>query len=132
MTGGMKWAAIGLAVVCLGAGCSPRPGPHPLADTTQWRIALLVLPKQPRQLDPAQLRVRVTDSRNQPVPGAAVTVQLAMPAMDMGRNAVALHEAPPGTYTGAGRFTMPGAWEATVSADKGAAHRSQAFPVTVR
>ena len=129
----MKWAVIGLtAAVGLSAGCSRRDNPKQPADTAHWQIRLLVTPKQPRQLDPARLQARVTDSRNKPVAGAAVAVQIAMPTMDMGRNAVTLHEAAPGTYTGTGRFTMPGDWETTVSADRGAAHQSQTFPVSVR
>ena len=129
----MRWPVLGLAAaVCLGAGCSPHLRPLPPADTVHWKIALSVTPGQPRQLDPARFQVQVTDSRNKPVSGAAVTTELVMPAMDMGRNAVSLRETAPGNYTGTGRFTMPGNWAATVSADKGAAHQSQAFPVSVR
>lgn len=132
MRAAVKWAVLGSAALCLGAGCSPRPGPLPPAATAHWRIAFLVTPKQPRQLDPVQFQVRLMDSSNKPVSGATLAVGLAMPAMDMGRNEVALREAPPGTYTGAGRFTMPGDWEAAVSADKGRVRQSQTFPVSVR
>jgi nitrogen fixation protein FixH len=127
-------AVLGVITVAsvLAAGCSPRAGSPLHADTAHWKIAFAVTPEQPRQLDPAQFKVQVTDKNKTPVSGAAVTVGLAMPAMDMGRNDVRLHEAPPGTYTGTGRFTMPGDWEAAVSADKGAAHQSQTFPVSVR
>ena len=129
----MKWAAIGLtAAVGLSAGCSHPDNPKPPADTAHWQIGFSVTPRQPRQLDPVRFQVQVTDSKAKPVSGAAVTVQLAMPAMDMGRNAMALREAGTGTYTGTGRFTMPGGWEAAVTADKGASHQSQAFPVLVR
>lgn len=129
----MKGAVIGLAAaVCLGAGCSPPFRPLPPADTAHWKIAFSVTPRQPRQLDPALFQVQVTDSKNKLVSGAAVTAGLAMPAMDMGRNAVPLHETTPGNYTGTGRFTMPGNWAATVAADKGAAHQSRTFPVSVR
>ncbi len=127
-------AALGMvaAAAVLGTGCSPHSGSLPPTNTAHWRIRFLLTPKSPRQLDPALLRVQVTDSRNKPVSGAAVTVELAMPAMDMGRNDVQLHETPPGTYTGTGRFTMPGDWDAAVSAGRGAAHQSQTFPVSVR
>lgn len=129
----MKGAVIGLAAaVCLGAGCSPHLRPLPPAETAHWKIAFSVTPGQPRQLDPALFQVQVTDKNKKPVSGAAVTAELVMPAMDMGRNAVPLHETTPGTYTGTGRFTMPGDWEATVSADKGAAHQARTFPVSVR
>ncbi len=129
----MKWVVIGLAAaMSLDAGCSRHHNPTQPANTAHWRIGLAVTPKQPRQLDPALFQVQVTDSRNKPVHGAAVTAELVMPAMNMGQNVTALHEAPPGTYSGTGRFTMPGNWEATVSADKGAAHQFQTFPVSVR
>jgi nitrogen fixation protein FixH len=95
-------------------------------------MALTVLPAAPRQLDPAQFRVQITDSRTgKPVNGAAVIVQLVMPAMDMGRNQVTAQAGAAGVYTASGRFTMPGNWEATVQADKGAAHQTQSFPVLV-
>ena len=130
----MKGVVIGLAaVVCLGAGCSRHDTPKRPVGTAHWQIGFSAAPKQPRQLDPAQLRVQVTHSRNKPVSGAAVTAGLVMPAMDMGRNVVTLHETTAlGTYTGTGRFTMPGDWEAAVTADKGASHQSQTFPVSVR
>ncbi len=131
----MRPLALGLATAALlFGGCTVHDSPKPPADTAHWRIGFTVTPKQPRQLDPAQFRVQVTDSKSKPVPGAVVTVQIAMPTMDMGRNEAALHEAPPGTYTGVGRFTMPGDWEATVAAaaDKGASHQSQTFPVSVQ
>ncbi len=121
---------IGLAL--LNAGCSPHLGPLPPAGKAHWRIGFLVTPGQPRQLDPVQLQVRITDSKDKPMSGTAVTAALVMPTMDMGRNAITLHEGPPGTYTGTGRFTMPGNWMATVTADKGASHQSQTFPVSVR
>lgn len=128
----MKRTAPILAAAALLGGCTGQSAPKPPADTAHWRIAFSVTPRQPRQLDPAQFQVQVTDKNKKPVSGAAVTARLVMPAMDMGRNAVTLHETTPGTYTGTGRFTMPGNWEATVSADKGAAHRSQTFPLSVR
>ena len=127
----MRRAALGLTALLLG-GCTGHGGQKPPADTAHWQMGFRVTPSPPRQLDPARFQVQLTDSRNKPVSGAAVTAGLVMPAMDMGRNAVALHETAAGTYTGTGRFTMPGNWEATVSADKGAAHQSQTFPVSVR
>ena len=136
MTQAMKRAVIGLAAACLGTGCSPHRRPPlsapPPAGTAQWRIAFSVTPNMPRQLDPAQFQVKLTDTHKKPVRGAAVTVRLAMPAMDMGRNDVGLREATPGIYIGTGRFTMPGDWQATVSADKGTAHQSQTAAVSVQ
>ena len=123
--------SLAVTLLCLSAGCTQHTTIVP-ADTVHWHIALSVTPRQPRQLDPVQFQVQVKDTNQKPVPGAAVTIRLAMPAMDMGRNEVKLHEMTPlGTYAGSGRFTMPGDWQITATADKGAAHQSQTFPVTV-
>ncbi len=129
-----KRAALPAAVLVLGAGCSRPPALPPApAGTAQWALALTAAPTPPRQLDPVQMTVRVTDARHKPVSGASVSAALTMPGMDMGRNEVALREsATPGIYIGTGRFTMPGDWSALVTARKGAARAAQAFPVTVR
>ena len=119
-------------VLLLCAGCTHQSPPVVPVGTGQWRIAFSVTPAAPRQLDPAQFQVKLTDTRTKPVRGAAVMVRLAMPTMDMGRNEVGLREATPGTYIGTGRFTMPGDWQATISADKGAVHQSQTAAVSVQ
>lgn len=116
----------------MSAGCTPHKPELP-RNTAHWQISFSVTPARPRQLDPTETQVQVTDSSKRPVSGAAISVQLAMPAMDMGRNDVTLHETRArGTYAGTGRFTMPGDWQATVQADKGPAHQSQTFPISVR
>ena len=102
------------------------------AATAYWTIALAAMPAAPRQLDPTQFRVKLTSHNGKPITGAKVAVQLAMPAMDMGRNEVTAQAGAAGAYTAAGRFTMPGVWQVTVQADKGAAHQSQSFPITVQ
>jgi nitrogen fixation protein FixH len=121
-----------LLLVLAGAGCASHDAPKPAASTAQWRIALTSAPAFPRQLDPAQLNVQIADSSGRPVSGASVTVQLAMPTMDMGQNQVTAQAGAAGIYTATGRFTMPGDWQVTVQADKGALHQSQSFPITVR
>ncbi len=128
-------AALFLAAAC--AGCASRDSTTPpvsmaQASAAQWRIALTSIPAAPRQLDPAQFRVQITGSDGRPVSGASVTVQLAMPTMDMGQNQASAQPGAAGVYTAAGRFTMPGNWQVTVQADKGALHQSQSFPITVQ
>ena len=83
-------------------------------------------------MDPAQFQVRVTDSGGKPVAGARVAVELAMPAMDMGRNEAVAQAGAAGIYTASDRFSMPGDWQVTVQAAKGTAQQSQSFPVTVQ
>jgi len=128
-------AALFLAVAC--AGCASRDSTTPQVSRAQvsrahWRIALTSTPAMPRQLDPVQFNVQITGSGGRPVSGASVMVQLAMPTMDMGQNQVAAQAGAVGVYTAAGRFTMPGEWQVTVQADKGALHQSQSFPITVQ
>jgi len=87
----------------------------------------------PVQMNKTQFLVQASDKQHRPVSGATVSLDLAMPGMDMGRNVVALKEmaATPGSYTGTGRFPMAGDWQATVSAERGAVQESQTFPISV-
>lgn len=120
-----------LALAC--AGCAPpaaTPPPSPPSNA-QWRMALSLTPVAPRQLDPTQFHVQVSDSHGRPVSGASVTFCLVMPAMNMGQNRVTAQAGAAGIYTATGRFTMPGRWQATVQAGKGALHQTQSFAVTV-
>lgn len=119
-----------LALVC--AGCTHPATPAPPPANAHWHMALTLIPDAPRQLDPAQLSVQISDNHGKPVSGAAVTLSLVMPAMDMGQNQVTAKAGAAGVYAGTGRFTMPGQWQVTVQADKNARHQTQSFPVTVQ
>lgn len=121
-------AALCLALAC--AGCAHPAVPAPSLSNAQWRMALT--PAAPRQLDPTQMTVQISDSHGRPVSGAAVTLSLVMPAMDMGQNQVAAKAGAAGIYTATGRFTMPGQWQATVQATKNTLHQTQSFPITVK
>jgi len=122
-----------LGVLLLSGGCTPSSRPTAPADTAHWSLTFSVIPSRPQTLDPAQFQVQVTGRSGSPVSGAAVSAQLAMPGMEMGRNVVVLRETqPPGTYIGTGRFTMAGGWQVTVSAVKGAAHQVKTFPIQTR
>lgn len=123
-----------LLIAMLSAGCTPRHAVAP-APVRPYAFAILfkITSIYPVQMNRTQFLVQVTDKQQRPVSGATISLQLAMPGMDMGRNVVTLKEmaAPPGTYTGMGRFTMSGNWQATVSADRGTVHQSQIFPIVV-
>lgn len=122
-------AALCLALAC--AGCA-HPAASPPPSNAQWHMTLTLLPAAPLRLDPTQLNVQIADNRGGLVSGAAVTMNLTMPTMDMGQNQVPAKARAAGVYTATGRFTMPGHWQATVQADKGALHQTQSFPVTVQ
>ena len=121
-----------LLTATLAAGCAP---PRPAAvPTPPYAFAIIgkTTSLYPVQMNQTQFQAQVTDKNGRPVSGAAVSISLAMPGMDMGKNMVMLSETKtPGVYTGTGRFGMPGGWQMTVTADKGAAHQSQTFPVSV-
>ena len=125
-----RGAALCLTLAC--AGCAHPAAPPPSPSNAHWRMALTLIPAAPRQLDLTQFRVQISDSHGRPVSGAAVTISLVMPAMDMGRNQVTAKSGAAGVYTAVGRFTMPGQWQVTVQAGKGRLHRTLSFPVTVQ
>ncbi len=125
-----RWAALGLTLAC--AGCAHQAAPAPPPANAHWHMTLTLAPNIPRQLEPTQLTVQGSDRAGRPVSGAAVTISLVMPSMDMGQNQVPATAAAAGIYTGTGRFTMPGRWQATVQAEKNALHQTQSFPVTVQ
>ena len=112
-------------------GCTPRQEPPP-QHNANLQMTLAVQPASPRQLDPTHFTVTLNDRYSKPITKAAVTLNLMMPDMDMGTNTVTLTQRAPGTYTGTGRFTMPGVWSIHVVASKAPDNAAQAFPVTVR
>jgi len=122
------------ALLC--AGCVPKqtppPTPPPLVTPAQAskQVTLDWTPKTPRSLDPTQFTVRVFDAEGQPQTAKTVTLALAMPTMDMGKNDVVLKPTAPGVYTGTGRFTMAGGWWATVTVHTGGAVKTTVVPIT--
>ncbi len=130
----MKLVFILAALLC--AGCAPKQVPPPIPPPlvtpapASKQITLDWTPKMPRSLDPTQFTVRVFDAAGQPQAAQKVTLGLAMPTMDMGKNDVALKPTSPGVYTGIGRFTMAGGWWATVTVHTGGAVKTTVVPIT--
>lgn len=123
-----------LGVLLMGAnGCAqPKPAPPPVPPDPALQVTLQ-LPAGPiRQLDPTLLTVRVRDQHNHPLNDATVKIDLTMPDMDMGKNQIAPTFQGDGLYAGAGRFTMPGAWRATVTASRAGHRTTQSFPLHVK
>lgn len=113
-------------------GCTPHPAATPLPQQPSLQITFQATPANPRQLDPTTFTVRIADKSEKPISDAAVMAELAMPTMDMGRNAIAMNCVEPGRYTGSGRFTMAGSWTVTVHAARGKDMSQQTFPVEVQ
>jgi len=128
-------SAIGAEIIffLLCSGCAPHP-PAPTREepNPHLTLALGIAPRPATSLDPTVFTVRVTDAAGKPLSGVRVEVALAMPVMEMGRNAVVMQETRAGTYIGTGRFTMAGDWRATVTASQGGEHAARNFPVQVR
>ena len=123
---------IGAGGLLFVAGCTHHPASTIIApQNSSLKISLQIVPAKPRQLDPTLFTVKVVDRSGKPTSGAKLTVNLAMPTMDMGRNAVVMNAQKPGQYGGTGRFTMAGSWGVTVTAEKGKDRTSQIFPVEV-
>lgn len=117
------------------AGCAPKaaaPMHAAKPGMSDGHVLLTLTPAMPRALDAVVFTVHVTGKDNRPVAGAKVTADLSMPGMEMPPNTVSLTPTTPGTYTGQGRFSMPGTWAVTVTAlDKGK-RIVTTFPITVR
>ena len=80
----------------------PAPPPPPNVVSPDLQIRLDMTPQPVRQMDQTTFTVRLTDAHARPVTGASVTADLVMPAMDMGRNAVAADAAGAGRLCGGG------------------------------
>ena len=120
-----------LILLC-GAGCKQPPAPPPDQINAGLQVTLQTLPLQPKQMDATKFTVRLTDAQVRMVSGASVTIDLDMPGMDMGQNDITATPQSAGIYVGTGRFTMPGPWQATVTAVKSAAKTRKSFPVNVQ
>jgi RND family efflux transporter MFP subunit len=92
------------------------------AATVQGAIDFTTDPNPPRKGQNA-FRVRLTDSKGAPVPGAQVTVRFymaAMPAMGMAamNTTAALVDKGNGLYEGSGSLGSGGTWQVTITAQK--------------
>lgn len=129
----IKPCAFACALLLLPVGCArPKPAAPPAPVSPNLHISLTISPAPPRQLDLSVFTVTVMDAQSRPVKEANVSVRLTMPTMAMPENVVTPKPVEAGTWVGAGRFTMAGTWQATVTATQGADKTTQAFPVTVK
>lgn len=129
-------AAVAVAAAVILTGCQtiypPAPKPSANVQSADMRVTLAMRPAHPRQMDPVSFTVMAVDKEGKPVQNAHVSVELVMPFMEMGRNAVAFEPTGPDAYKGSGRFTMSGEWNVVVSVANGADKIVRPFPVRVR
>ena len=115
------------------AGCArTTPAPPIAAPAGSFSLRLTVSPNPPRPLDLTTFTIDAKDGEGEPLRNAAVTVDLAMPSMEMPKNEIACAEVKPGEYSGRGRFPMSGDWRANVTARRGGLHGERVFPLTVK
>lgn len=124
----MLWMGV---LLLWAGGCGPKPAPPPAWPDSTLQVSLQLPPGPIRQLDPTPLTVRLRDERNRPIDGAQVIIDLSMPDMDMGKNQVVATPQDGGIYSGKGRFTMAGEWQAAVTVSRAGRRTTQSFPVHV-
>jgi nitrogen fixation protein FixH len=103
--------------------------PSTAAQSANWKIALTTDPAKPEEENDTAFKVALTDSSGQPVSGAAVTADLQMQTMNMGKNEITLIDDGAGTYEGKSQFSMAGPWNVIVTAKQGGKTAQQTFQV---
>ena len=111
---------VALAAVFV-SGCG---GQKNVASAAFWKsrtgvVTFALTPSPPKSLDTSTFQVSISDGKGHPVAGRQVAITLSMPSMQMPDNPVPTTETKPGTYTGTGKFTMPGLWQAKVTVSGG-------------
>jgi nitrogen fixation protein FixH len=114
----LVWAFIAFAVMALATG-----GPD-------WKVSMEPVGKIKANY-PAQVNVKILDSKKTPVEGAAVEVVLTMEEMDHGEFKSAAKMSKPGVYEVKPTFFMVGKWRVTVHSKKGDQSRTDVFPYEV-
>jgi nitrogen fixation protein FixH len=116
------WLAV--AVLWLAASCGGVP-PSFGGQTTfrqqagQNTVWLTVRPWPARSLTTSTFEVRIMGPDRRAVRRAAVSLDLSMPAMEMGKTAPRMEPAGPGRWQGQGVFSMNGSWQVTVQVKEG-------------
>jgi hypothetical protein len=123
---------LGLMAGCHNSATAPVPKTLSVATDPNLQVSLQMTPLTPRQMDPTQFTVHLTDSHARPVSKASVGTELTMPTMAMGQNAVVLAPTAPGVYSGTGRFSMDGDWVVVVTVTQVASKTVRSFPAHVR
>ena len=92
----------------------------------------LDMPREPLTFQPQQLVVSLRDGRGQPVEGAAVSLDLAMPMLCASGGTPQATERSPGSYLAETSYEMSGAWNVTVAVEQPGSRRTAIFLVNVQ
>lgn len=117
-----------LLISCTGKSSLPDQS----AATGGINATLAILPGDPVSMDPATLKITLTDKNSEPVLGATIGIDMSMPAMMMPKNNPRAEEKGNGLYQAEAIFTMPGEWLITVEVKTSAGVEDFKFPVTVK
>jgi hypothetical protein len=131
----MRTAVLGACLAMLFAGeahagtrdgvtCDIQKGPCVLKMDSGLEIALSITPRPVKVMQDAEFVVTL-QKKGQPVTGAHLLLDLAMPGMYMGNNQPKLKEDRPGTYHGSGIFPRCSSGRWTWKASLSVAHGDQ-------
>jgi hypothetical protein len=113
--------------------CGPTPSPAVDTQTSGSLTATLrVLPFPPVPMEDTILELTLRDADQQPVSGAAVALDLTMPAMEMPVNRPQATEVESGVYRADAIFTMAGEWQILVEVSYQGQDEEFRFPVHTR
>lgn len=130
---------IGLALTWLLVACTTSQvasGPEPGTLRQQLSAGELTVvldhPIDPQTTQPERLLVQLLDAQGQPVSGADVQLDLAMPMLCASGDAPVVAEVQPGSYQATTRFEMSGAWNVNVTIAHAGTRATASFPLQVR
>lgn len=123
----MRLGLIGLWV----AGCAPVEAPEGAIDGELGAVRFeIAFDPEPPTAGLVVASVVLTDlATDDPIEGAAVTVEPYMPSMGHGSGEVIVSEEGDGLYLAQWSFSMPGAWEVEVTVDEPEDHVTVAVDV---
>jgi YtkA-like protein len=133
-----RWRHFAVAILALLlalAGCAGgTPGTTTQQQTVDGLSIALERPQQAEILKDYELFVTLKDSSGQPVDGATVFVDMAMPSMPMGTNQPIADALGGGRYRVKSAFTMEGDWKVEVHATVAGKEHVATFdqPVTLQ
>ena len=117
----MKSIAILIATLLAVAGCTSRPqssSATTAVGASDLVVSIVFVPDPPQKgLD--KLTITIKDSADNPVSGAAVTLDTSMPAMSMAGPSPVAHDNGDGTYSANLNAQYATAWQFVVSAKSG-------------
>lgn len=122
-----------LMVTPILCACGGAVSSAPLTQTAGDLSAMLeIVPYPPPVMQDTMLTLTLRDAGGDPVPGASVTFDLTMPAMEMPENRPEVTEEEDGVYRANAIFTMSGEWRIDVEVANEEAHEVFTFLINTK